>query len=49
VSLPVLLEHVRTGALKLEGLLGERYPLEQVNDAFDASLSGSPGRVLVIP
>jgi S-(hydroxymethyl)glutathione dehydrogenase/alcohol dehydrogenase len=49
VSLPVLLEHVRTGALELEGLLGERYPLEQVNDAFDASLSGSPGRVLVIP
>jgi S-(hydroxymethyl)glutathione dehydrogenase / alcohol dehydrogenase len=49
VSLPILLEHVREGRLQLQELLGESYPLEQVNDAFDSSLAGSPGRVLVIP
>jgi S-(hydroxymethyl)glutathione dehydrogenase/alcohol dehydrogenase len=49
VALPILLEHVRAGRLKLRELLGPRYPLEQVNEAFEASLAGSPGRVLVIP
>jgi S-(hydroxymethyl)glutathione dehydrogenase/alcohol dehydrogenase len=49
VALPILLEHVRAGRLKLRELLGPTYPLEQVNDAFEASLAGSPGRVLVIP
>ncbi len=49
VALPQLLEHVRGGRLRLAEMLGPTYPLEQVNDAFEASLSGSPGRVLVIP
>jgi S-(hydroxymethyl)glutathione dehydrogenase/alcohol dehydrogenase len=49
VALPILLDHVRAGRLKLRELLGPSYPLEQVNEAFDASLAGSPGRVLVIP
>jgi S-(hydroxymethyl)glutathione dehydrogenase / alcohol dehydrogenase len=49
VALPILLEHVRAGRLKLSELLGPTFPLEQVNDAFDAALSGLPGRVLVIP
>ena len=49
VALPVLLDHVRAGRLELRGLLGPTYPLEQVNEAFDASLAGSPGRVLVLP
>ncbi len=49
VSLPILLEHMRAGHLKLRELLGPSYPLEQVNEAFEASLAGSPGRVLVIP
>ena len=31
------------------GKLGPSYPLDQVNEAFDASLAGSPGRVLVTP
>jgi S-(hydroxymethyl)glutathione dehydrogenase/alcohol dehydrogenase len=49
VALPILLDLVRAGRLKLRELLGPSYPLEQVNEAFDASLAGSPGRVLVIP
>jgi S-(hydroxymethyl)glutathione dehydrogenase/alcohol dehydrogenase len=49
VALPLLLDHVRAGRLKLRELLGPRYPLEQVNDAIRAALGGSPGRVLVIP
>ncbi len=49
VALPVLLEHVRAGRLKLRELLGPRYPLERVNEAFEAALAGAPGRVLVIP
>jgi len=49
VALPILLDHVRGGRLKLRELLGPTYPLEQVNEAFEASLAGSPGRVLVMP
>jgi S-(hydroxymethyl)glutathione dehydrogenase/alcohol dehydrogenase len=49
VALPVLLEHVRKGQLQLSGLVGPTFPLERVNDAIEASLSGSPGRVLVTP
>ena len=49
VALPILLDHARAGRLKLRELLGPAYPLEQVNDAFDAALAGIPGRVLVLP
>ena len=49
VALPVLLEHVRAGRLALRPLLGPTFPLERVNDAIDASLAGSAGRVVVQP
>ncbi len=49
VALPVLLEHVRAGRLRLRDLLGETFSLERANDAVEAALAGSPGRVLVIP
>jgi S-(hydroxymethyl)glutathione dehydrogenase/alcohol dehydrogenase len=49
VALPVLLEHVRAGRLDLASQLGPEYPLDAINDAIDASLGGSPGRVLVRP
>ena len=49
VALPILLGHVREGRLKLRELLGPTYPLDEVNEAFEASLAGSPGRVLVRP
>ena len=49
VALPLLLEHVRAGRLELGSLVGPVYPLEQVDDAVNASLAGSAGRVLVRP
>lgn len=49
VALPVLLEHVRTGALRLQELVGPSFPLDEVDAAMQASLDGSPGRVLVTP
>jgi S-(hydroxymethyl)glutathione dehydrogenase / alcohol dehydrogenase len=49
LALPVLLEHVRSGALRLEPMLGPRFSLDDVNDAIDASLAGSPGRTVVEP
>jgi S-(hydroxymethyl)glutathione dehydrogenase / alcohol dehydrogenase len=49
VALPVLLEHVRAGRLDLATQLGPTYPLDEINAAVDASLGGSPGRVLVRP
>jgi S-(hydroxymethyl)glutathione dehydrogenase/alcohol dehydrogenase len=49
VALPILLDHVREGRLKLRELLGRTFPLDQVNEAFDLSLAGAPGRVLVEP
>jgi Zn-dependent alcohol dehydrogenase len=47
VALPILLEHVRAGRLELASMVGPVYPLSQVNEAFDASMAGSPGRVLI--
>jgi S-(hydroxymethyl)glutathione dehydrogenase/alcohol dehydrogenase len=49
VALPVLLDHVRGGRLDLRSQLGPVFPLEQVNEAVEASLAGSRGRVLVTP
>ena len=49
VALPLLLEHVAMGRLHLREMLGPAYPLDQVNEAIEASLAGSPGRVVVTP
>ena len=49
VALPILLEHVRAGRLELGGLVGPRYPLDEVNDAVETALAGRGGRVLVTP
>ena len=49
VAFPVLLEHVRSGALRLEPMVGPRFSLDDVNDAIEASLGGAPGRVVVEP
>lgn len=47
VALPILLEHVRSGALVLDPLIGPTFPLDAINDAVAASLAGVPGRVLI--
>jgi S-(hydroxymethyl)glutathione dehydrogenase/alcohol dehydrogenase len=49
VALPILLEHVRAGRLDLASQLGPSFPLDEIDDAVEASLAGSPGRVLVLP
>ena len=37
------------GSLELASMVGPSFPLEQVNEAVEASLAGAPGRVLVTP
>lgn len=49
VALPELLDDVRAGRLELASMLGDSYSLDEADDAFRASLAGSPGRVLVKP
>ncbi len=49
VALPILLEHVAAGRLQLAPMLGPVFSLGDVNQAVEASLAGSPGRVLVAP
>jgi S-(hydroxymethyl)glutathione dehydrogenase / alcohol dehydrogenase len=49
VALPRLLTLVSSGELELESLVGPSFPLDRADDAFQASLAGSPGRVLVAP
>jgi S-(hydroxymethyl)glutathione dehydrogenase / alcohol dehydrogenase len=49
VAMPILLGHVRAGRLDLASLVGPRFPLDELNDAMDASVAGVPGRVLVSP
>ena len=44
VLMPRILELYRRGLLQLDGLLGERFPLEGINEAFVASRSASGGR-----
>jgi Zn-dependent alcohol dehydrogenase len=48
-ALPVLLQHVRCGELRLAPMVGDRFSLDDINAAIDASLAGSPGRVIVAP
>ena len=43
----MLLEHVSAGRLELASLVGDRYPLEEIDAAVAASLAGSGNRVLV--
>jgi S-(hydroxymethyl)glutathione dehydrogenase / alcohol dehydrogenase len=49
VALPRLLELVAAGKLELASLVGPSFPLDRADDAFQASLAGEPGRVLVTP
>jgi S-(hydroxymethyl)glutathione dehydrogenase / alcohol dehydrogenase len=49
VALPRLLDLVRSGELELARLVGPSFPLDRADEAFQASLAGEPGRVLVTP
>jgi Zn-dependent alcohol dehydrogenase len=48
-ALPILLEHVRSGSLQLAPMVGPRFSLEDVNEAIEAALAGTAGRVVVEP
>jgi len=49
VALPRLLGLVASGELELASLVGPSFALDRADDAFQASLAGEPGRVLVVP
>jgi Zn-dependent alcohol dehydrogenase len=44
-----MLDLVREGRLDLASSLGPSFPLDRVDEAFQASLAGEAGRVLVLP
>jgi len=48
-DMPRLLELFRAGKLPIDRLISRRYPLEQVNEAYDALLAGEVARSVLIP
>ena len=49
VDLPVIFELYRSGELPLDELIGARYALEAVSEAFDALAQGAVGRSVIVP
>ncbi|MFB2599599.1 zinc-binding dehydrogenase [Herbiconiux sp. P17] len=49
LDLPVIFDLYRAGQLPLDRLLGERYPLDRIGEAFDALQQGAVGRGIVYP
>lgn len=47
-DLPVIAEHIRSGALDLSALVTDRIDLDDIPAAFDAMLAGKGGRALVV-
>jgi Zn-dependent alcohol dehydrogenase len=48
-DMPRLLELYKAGRLPLDRLLSRRYPLEEINEAYEAMLSGLVARSVVVP
>ena len=48
-EVPRLLELYGAGRLDLDALVGRTYPLEQVNEAYDALVAGAIGRAVILP
>jgi S-(hydroxymethyl)glutathione dehydrogenase/alcohol dehydrogenase len=48
-DLPRIFQLYRSGKLPLDELVGERYPLDGVNAAYDALIHGALGRAVVTP
>lgn len=49
LDLPAIFELYRSGGLPLDELIGARYALEDVTEAFDALVHGAVGRSVIIP
>lgn len=48
-DMPRLLQLYRSGKLPIDRLISRRYPLDQVNEAYDALLAGEVARSVLIP
>lgn len=49
LDLPVIFDLYRSGQLPLDELIGTRYPLDRIGDAFAALASGAVGRAVIVP
>ncbi|MEU6041774.1 alcohol dehydrogenase catalytic domain-containing protein [Actinomadura sp. NPDC047616] len=49
VDMPKLVDLYKTGRLPLDTLLGERYELSAINEAYAALSQGATGRAVIIP
>lgn len=49
LDLPRIFDLYRSGALPLDLLIGQRFALDEIDDAFDALQHGSVGRSIVVP
>jgi S-(hydroxymethyl)glutathione dehydrogenase/alcohol dehydrogenase len=49
VDMPRLLQLYQAGKLPIDRLISRRYPLEQVNEAYDALIAGEVARSVLIP
>lgn len=49
VDYPRVIELARQGRIRVAELVTHRFPLEQINEAFDALRAGEPVRAVVIP
>jgi Zn-dependent alcohol dehydrogenase len=49
VDVPRILALYQSGRLPLDRLLGRTYPLEAVNEAYDALAAGAVGRAILLP
>jgi S-(hydroxymethyl)glutathione dehydrogenase/alcohol dehydrogenase len=49
VELPKLFALYKAGRLPLDTLVGRRYPLDRINEAFADLTSGSVGRGVILP
>ncbi|MFD1716257.1 zinc-binding dehydrogenase [Georgenia deserti] len=49
LDLPAIFDLYRSGRLPLDELVGERFALEDISDAFGALASGAVGRSIIVP
>jgi S-(hydroxymethyl)glutathione dehydrogenase/alcohol dehydrogenase len=47
-DMPVIVDLYRRGLLDIDGLIGRRYPLERINEAFEDLEAGKPGRGVIV-
>lgn len=49
IQIPHLLEIYNAGKLPLDRLIGERYELSGINDAYREMSNGATGRAVIVP